>query len=87
MNKQPIGASATVMWLDADGNPEDGTGYSDVYFSFGTFDEDTDCDTYGVPDDRIFYYAYDEYDLDKLKTSTFDFKVIDYELEFQHEQV
>jgi hypothetical protein len=89
MNKQPIGASATVMWLDADGKPEDGTEYSDVYFSFGEYNEDNqlDCDSFGVPDDRIFYYVDGEHSLEKLKESTFDFKVIDYELEYQHEQV
>ena len=86
-DKQPIGAYATVMWLDADGKPEDGTEYSDVYFSFGDLVEDSDCDSFGVSDDRIFYYASGSHDLEKLKDSTFDFKVIDYELEYQHEQV
>jgi hypothetical protein len=86
MNKQPIGAYATVMWLDADGEPEDGTEYSNVYFSFGEYNEEKDCDSYGVPDDVIFYYAYDAHDLNKLKDSTYDFKVIDYELEYQDEQ-
>jgi hypothetical protein len=86
MNKQPIGAYATVMWLDNYGVPEDGTEYSNVYFSFGEYNEENDCDSYGVPDDRIFYYAFDAHDLNKLKDSTYDFKVIDYELEYQHEQ-
>lgn len=81
-NKQPIGAYATVQWLDADGKPEDGTEYSDVYFSFGDLVEDADCDSYGVADDRIFYYADGEHDLKNLKSSTWDFKVIDYELEY-----
>jgi hypothetical protein len=85
--KQPIGASATVQWLDADGKPEEGTEYSNVYFSFGEYNEDNqpDCDSFGVPDDRIFYYVSDEHSLEKLKNSTFDFKVIDYELEYQDE--
>jgi hypothetical protein len=89
MKKQPIGAYATIMWLDSEGNPEDGTEYSDVYFSFGEYDEDNEpeCDSFGVPDDRIFYYAEDEYDLEKLKQSTYDFKVIDYELEYRDEQI
>ena len=87
--KYPIGAHATIMWLDSEGNPEDGTEYSDVYFSFGEYDEDNEpeCDSFGVPDDRIFYYAEDEYDLEKLKQSTYDFKVIDYELEYRDEQI
>lgn len=85
--KQPIGAYATVMWLDAEGNPEDGTEYSDVYFSFGDLVEDEDTDSFGVADDRIFYYANGKHDLEKLKQSTYDFKVIDYELEYQDEQI
>ena len=80
--KQPIGAYATVLWLDGNGEPEDGTEYSDVYFSFGEFVDDTECDTYGVPDDKIFYYADGEHDMERLKNSTWDFKVIDYELEY-----
>jgi hypothetical protein len=84
--KKPIGAYATVMWLDENGKPEDGTEYSSVYFSFGEYNEEKECDSYGVSDDRIFYYAYDAHDLNKLKDSTFDFKVIDYELEYQNEQ-
>ena len=87
MNKQPIGAYATVVWLDNYGVPEDGAEYSNVYFSFGEYNEENDCDSYGVPDDVIFYYAYDAHDLDKLKDSTSDFKVLNYELEYQDEQV
>lgn len=26
------------------------------YFSFGEYDEDSECDTYGVPDTQMFYY-------------------------------
>ena len=89
MNKQPIGAYATVVWLTDNGEPEDGTEYSSVYFSFGEYNEDNqpDCDSFGVPDDRIFYYAFDAHDLNKLKDSTYDFKVLDYELEYKDEQV
>jgi hypothetical protein len=79
---KPIGAYATVMWLDLDGNPEDGTEYSEVYFSFGQYDEANECDSYGVPDDRIFFYCHlDEVDLIRLKDSTHDFRVLSYELE------
>ena len=82
MNKQPIGAYATVLWLDGNGEPEDGTEYSNVYFSFGQFEDDTDCDSFGVHDANIFYYADGEQDMERLKNSTWDFKVIDYELEY-----
>ena len=85
MNKQPIGAYATVVWLKDDGTPEDGTEYSNVYISFGQYDEEHETDTFGVPDDLIFYFAEDAVDLERLKNSTFDFKVINYELEYQDE--
>jgi hypothetical protein len=86
--KQLIGAYATVVWLDDNGVPEDGTEYSEVYFSFGEYDEDAECDSFSVPDDHIFYYVDDGVsDMEKLKNSDGDFKVIDYELEYQDEQV
>ena len=80
-----IGAYATVMWLDCDGNPEKDSEYSDVYFSFGDYDADQEpeCDSFGVRDDRIFYYVDGEQDMEKLKQSTSDFKVLSYELEYQ----
>jgi hypothetical protein len=89
MNKRPIGAYATVVWLDDKGVPEDGTEYSEVYFSFGEYNEDNqpDCDSFGVSDDRIFYYVDDEIDLERMKNAKSDFKVIDYELEYQDEQI
>ena len=91
MNKQPIGAYATVMWIDDNGVPEDGTEYSNVYFSFGEYNEDKECDSFGVPDDRIFYYAdggeQELKDRCKYCGVELDFKVIDYELEYQDEQI
>lgn len=81
-----IGAYATVQWLDADGKPEDDTQYEDVYFSFGEYDEDNDTDTFGVSDERVFYYADGVDDLESMKTSKHDFKVINFELEYQDEK-
>jgi hypothetical protein len=77
MDKQPIGAYATIKWID-DIESE----YSDVYFSFGEYIEETEKDSFGVSDSKIFYYAEDVLDLDALKNSTYDFKVISYTLEF-----
>jgi len=77
MDKKPIGAYATIKWID-----ESESEYSDVYFSFGEYIEETEKDSFGVSDSKIFYYAEDVLDLDALKNSTYDFKVISYMLEF-----
>jgi len=78
MTNQPIGAYVTVEWID-DSESE----YSDVYFSFGDYIEETEKDSFGVSDDKIFYYAEGVEDLDAMKNSTYDFKVISYSLEFK----
>jgi hypothetical protein len=77
MDKQLIGAYATVQWID-DSESE----YSDVYFSFGEYIEETEKDSFGISDSKIFYYAEDALDLESLKNSTYDFKVISFTLEF-----
>jgi hypothetical protein len=77
MDKKPIGAYATIQWID-----DIPAEYSDVYFSFGQFIEETEKDSFGVSDSKIFYYADDVADLDALKNSTYDFKIISYTLEF-----
>ena len=76
--KQPIGAYATVQWLDD--VPSDDI--LEVYISFGQFDEGKNQDTYGINDDKIFYYAENEHELETLKQSQQDFKVLAYELEY-----
>lgn len=86
VDKQPIGATATVMWIHPDGTPEDGTEYSDVYFSFGDydFDVDEDHDSFGVRDDRIFFYCDGEHALKSYMTAGMeDFVVLNYELEYK----
>lgn len=50
---EPIGVRATIRWSDTGEELE-------VYFSFGEYDEETDCDTFGVPDSEIFFYCTDE---------------------------
>jgi hypothetical protein len=89
-NKQPIGAHATVMWIHPDGTPEDGTHYSGFYFSFGEYNDDNEpeCDSFGIPDDRIFFYCEGEHELKSFMTAGGeDFVVIDYKLEYQEETV
>ena len=80
MKKQPIGAYATIQWIE-----ENSSEISGVYFSFGQFDEEKDTDTFGVDDGKIFYYAEDEHDMEALKQSVQDFKVLSYSLEYKHE--
>lgn len=87
-DKQPIGAYASVMWIHPDGTPEDGTDYSDVYFSFGEydFDVDEDHDSFGVRDDRIFFYCDGEHALKSYMTAgAEDFVVLNYELEYSND--
>jgi hypothetical protein len=86
--KQPIGAYASVMWTHPDGTPEDGAEYSNVYFSFGDYDFDTDedHDSFGVRDDRIFFYCDGEQALKSYMTAGMeDFVVTDYELEYKND--
>ena len=79
----PIGAYATIKWLDED------TEVSGYYFSFGSYDEDKEDpdsgkDSNGVPDSMIFYYCDDENDLRSFMTKgKEDFIVLSYELEYK----
>ena len=87
-DKQPIGAYASVTWIHPDGTPEDGTDYSDVYFSFGEydFDVDEDHDSFGVSDDHIFFYCDGEHALKSYMTAgAEDFVVLNYELEYSND--
>lgn len=72
---KPHGAWATVQF-------EDGSEDMKVLFSFGTHEDDAPYDSYGVPDDDIFYYATGEAELKAMQIDySYGFKVIDYELE------
>lgn len=74
-NKQPIGAQVEIEWLSG--------GTESAYVSLGEYNEDTDEDTYGVPDDYIFGY-FTQAELDEFKTKPFDgYKVLDYELLYE----
>jgi hypothetical protein len=83
-NKQPIGAYANIRWLDTN---EEVDGY---YFSFGEYDYevDEDFDSYGVRDDRIFFYCDGEHDLKSYTTAGGeDFVVLNYELEYAQDDL
>jgi hypothetical protein len=45
-----MGATALCKWVGEDDPIE-------YYFSFGEYDEETGQDTFGVNDDRIFFYC------------------------------
>lgn len=53
---QAIGAWGIMRWSDTGEELQ-------VYFSFGDYDETTDCDTFGVHDSKIFFYCIDEEEL------------------------
>mgnify|MGYP003350516717 CR=1 FL=1 len=75
VRRQAIGAWAEIEYL-----PEGDT--ISAYFSFGSYDEENEADSYGVRDDKIFYYCdMDEYELQQLMNATSDFRVLSYELE------
>lgn len=60
MTKKAIGAYITVF-------DNDYKRKSNYYASFGTFNEKTNTDSYGVPDHEIFHYF--DYGLKELKQS------------------
>jgi hypothetical protein len=86
VDKQPIGATATIKWLGEDSEPVDG-----YYFSFGEseYNEDTGDygnDSYGVPDECVFFYCDGEHALKSYMTEGIeDFVVLNYELEYAND--
>ena len=49
-DKTIIGAYADIVWEDQDKD-------MGVYFSFGKYDEENDCDSYGINEEAIFFYT------------------------------
>ena len=78
-SRLPIGAECFISWKD---NPE--KDYGSVYISFGEYDEENDCDTHGRPDDTVFFYVENEYELIEkmIKNNGEDFIVLSYELDY-----
>ena len=46
---ETIGARCVIEWGDKT---------EEVYISLGEYDEPRECDTFGVPDEQVFYYAH-----------------------------
>jgi hypothetical protein len=69
-----IGARAFVEWADTNEKEE-------IYISLMDYDEGSNCDTAGIPDDHIAFYADS---LEHLKNMKYrghaPFKIIDYKL-------
>ena len=81
--KTPIGAYACIQYKD---ETETIDGY---YFSFGDETEDYENDSYGVPDEHIFYYCNGgEHEIKSLMIdNSEDFKVLSYQLIYDIEEV
>jgi len=78
MKKYIIGAYATIQFNDEE-TPLEG-----AYFSFGSIDEDSETDSFGVPDNKIFYFCDDVYELNMLKVKGHEnFIILSYELEYR----
>jgi hypothetical protein len=84
MNK-PIGALVTFAWVNTDPPVQD-----TAYFSFGTYDEVTETDSFGVPDTRVFYYVDGgEAGLKEMMDAVNppEFEIVSYELTYPSERV
>lgn len=75
----PIGAHCNILF-------DDGDEIEGYYISFGEYEDEAMTDSYGVQDDRIFYYAPNgEAELLELMkdNGNNDFKILSYELEYR----
>lgn len=59
MSEQPIGVMVDYRFVND-------THTLEGYVSFGEYDEDTDQDSYGIPDEYIFYYCESLQELESL---------------------
>jgi len=62
-----IGIHAVIKYHDSDE-------LFDCYMSFGEYDEEGECDSFGIPDGNIFYYLNRD-ELEKRETP--EFKIIE----------
>lgn len=74
----PIGANCEIEYLD---NKQ----VSQAYFSFGQYNDSSNQDSYGINDERIFYYLFQgESDIDSfMKPGAEDFIIKKYEIEYR----
>jgi hypothetical protein len=69
-----IGANVTVEW-------DDDKTREDAYISLVGYNEETQCDNAGIPDDRIIFYAKSVEDLTNMRFKGYaPFRLITYEL-------
>ena len=78
--KKPIGAYADIEWNDS--------GLELAYFSFGTWTDDAETDSYGVDDDIIFGYTDGEKGLNAMRSGYVEgYNVVNYDLVYDKEDV
>jgi hypothetical protein len=74
-----IGADCVIRWSVSSINDY-------VYISFGQYDENNHTDTYGIPDDSIFFYVSAETELrDYLKGYHDGWQLVSYNLAMRSE--
>ena len=64
-----IGAHCTIYYVDEEYEP------LSRYISFGNYHERTECDSYGVSDDLIFFYAEGMGELETRKEEGYEWKI------------
>lgn len=80
----PIGALVTFQWKDESAMQDT------AYFSFGNYDDVSETDSFGVPDDTIFYYVDGGEDGLKEMMNNRDlpeYQIIKYELTYPMQEV
>ena len=81
-----IGANVEYYWGDETGHPEAERVHYQSYISFGEHDEEDEFDSFGIPDDEIFFYAKDEQELkDNMEYPTEEWILTSYEIVYQAE--
>ena len=69
-----IGAWCDIEWQD-----DLAQGFK--YISFGEYNEQTDCDNYGIDDEAILFYCPESEFLKLVETGSGDFKITHFDYE------
>ena len=80
-----IGATVRYYWGDETFHPETERQFHTSYISFGEQDdEEAEFDSFGIPDDEIFFYVKDEQELkDYMEYPTQEWILSSYEIVYQ----
>ena len=80
-----IGAKVEYWWGDETVHPEAERQFHTSYISFGgQDDEEAEFDSFGIPDDEIFFYVKDEQELkDYMEYPTQEWILSSYEIVYQ----